>query len=65
MKQNFSELKEEIKRCTIFAEDYVIDGANGKKIREVTGNFKYTIKQLCLIDLFRVLYPTAIEFIFF
>lgn len=54
-----------MKRSTIFTGDYVIDGANEKKISEDTGNFSYTLRQLCLIDLFRVLYPTAIEFIFF
>lgn len=43
-----------------FAGDYIIDGANGKKINEDIENFQL----LDLVDLFRVHHP-KIEFTFF
>ena len=43
-RQNFLELKGKIKKSAIFAVDYIVDGANGKKVSGDIEDLNFTMK---------------------
>ena len=70
MRQKLIELKGEIDKSTLIVGDFntplsEMDGSSRQKIRKDIGEFNSTIGQLDVINIYRPLHPTTVEYTFF